>query len=120
MNKNTFYRPRKKRTRRWLLFLLKLALWLFIVGLLGGIGIFTFYTKDLPNLNQLNEPKEERPICIYVSIGQKESKTARIVAELASLGAMEYTIVVAATASDPCPMQFLSPYTGKSVHLLVS
>jgi len=50
--------------------------------------------------------------CIYVAIGQKRSTVAQIVRTLEENGAMEYTIVVAATASDPAPMQFLAPYTG--------
>ena len=50
--------------------------------------------------------------CIYVAIGQKRSTVAQIVRQLEENGAMEYTIVVAATASDPAPMQFLAPYTG--------
>ncbi len=63
-------------------------------------------------LNQLNEPKETRPICIYVAIGQKESKTARIAALLAEKGAMEYTTIVSAPASSPAAFQFLAPYGG--------
>ncbi len=50
--------------------------------------------------------------CIYVAIGQKRSTVAQIVRTLEEQGAMEYSIVVAATASDPAPMQFLAPYTG--------
>ena len=50
--------------------------------------------------------------CIYVAIGQKRSTVAQIVRTLEENGAMEYTIVVAATASDPAPLQFLAPYTG--------
>ncbi|MCS7280332.1 MAG: F0F1 ATP synthase subunit alpha [Desulfobacterota bacterium] len=50
--------------------------------------------------------------CIYVAIGQKRSSVARIIDILRTYGAMEYTIVVAATASDPAPMQFLAPYAG--------
>ncbi|MDE2079533.1 MAG: F0F1 ATP synthase subunit alpha [Patescibacteria group bacterium] len=63
-------------------------------------------------LNQMNEPKETRPICIYVAIGQKESKTARIVALLEEKGAMAYTAVVSASASTPAAFQFLAPYAG--------
>ena len=63
-------------------------------------------------LNQLNEPKETRPLCIYVAIGQKESKTARIVSLLAERGAMEYTAIVSAGASTPAAFQFLAPYAG--------
>lgn len=66
-------------------------------------------------LNQLHEPIETRPICIYVAIGQKESKTARIVAKLKDAGAMDYTIVVNAPASDPAALQFLAPYSGVSM-----
>ncbi len=50
--------------------------------------------------------------CVYVAIGQKEGKVARIVNELKKRGAMEYTIVVASGASDPAAMQFLAPYAG--------
>jgi F-type H+/Na+-transporting ATPase subunit alpha len=50
--------------------------------------------------------------CIYVAIGQKRSTVAQLVKILEENGAMEYSIVVAATASDPAPMQFLAPYTG--------
>ncbi|MDO8558391.1 MAG: F0F1 ATP synthase subunit alpha [bacterium] len=63
-------------------------------------------------LNQLNEPPETRPICIYVAIGQKESKVARMVAELSRRGAMEYTIVVSASASDSAPLWYIAPYAG--------
>lgn len=51
-------------------------------------------------------------ICIYVAIGQKINKVAQIVAKLEELGAMDHTIVVSATASDPAPMQYLAPYSG--------
>jgi F-type H+/Na+-transporting ATPase subunit alpha len=50
--------------------------------------------------------------CIYVAIGQKRSTVAQIVRALEEAGAMEYSIVVAATASEPAPLQFLAPYTG--------
>jgi F-type H+-transporting ATPase subunit alpha len=50
--------------------------------------------------------------CIYVAVGQKRSTVAQLVKTLEENGAMEYSIVVAATASDPAPMQFLAPYTG--------
>lgn len=54
-------------------------------------------------------------ICIYVAIGQKTSKIAQIVAKLESLGAMKHTIVVAATAADPAPMQYIAPYAGTAI-----
>jgi F-type H+/Na+-transporting ATPase subunit alpha len=53
--------------------------------------------------------------CVYVAIGQKRSTVAQIVKTLEDAGAMEYTIVVAATASEPAPLQFLAPYTGASM-----
>jgi F-type H+/Na+-transporting ATPase subunit alpha len=67
-------------------------------------------------------------ICIYVAIGQKRSTVAQVVKTLTDLGAMDYTIVVAATASDPTPMQYIAPYSGcalgeyfrdKGMHALV-
>jgi F-type H+-transporting ATPase subunit alpha len=66
-------------------------------------------------LNQKNEPEATRPICIYVAIGQKESKTAKLVAELAERGAMEYSIVVTAPASAPAALQFLAPFAGATI-----
>jgi F-type H+-transporting ATPase subunit alpha len=51
-------------------------------------------------------------ICIYVAIGQKRSTVAQVVNKLRENGAMEYTIVVSASASEPAPLQFISPYTG--------
>jgi F-type H+/Na+-transporting ATPase subunit alpha len=51
-------------------------------------------------------------ICVYVAIGQKTSKVAQIVAKLEQAGAMEYTTVVSASASDPAPLQYLAPYSG--------
>ena len=66
-------------------------------------------------LNQISEPKETRPICIYVAIGQKESKIARIVGELEERGAMAYTVVVVAGASDAAALQYLAPFTGATI-----
>ena len=51
-------------------------------------------------------------ICIYVAIGQKRSTVAQVVDKLQTYGAMDYTIVVAATASEPAPLQFIAPYSG--------
>ncbi len=53
--------------------------------------------------------------CIYVAIGQKRSSVARLVDVLTAQGAMEYTIIVAATASDPAPLQYLAPFSGTSM-----
>ncbi len=66
-------------------------------------------------LNQKSEPKETRPICIYVSIGQKESKTARLVALLRERGALEYSIIVDAGASAPAALQYLAPFAGAAI-----
>ena len=62
------------------------------------------------NDNAKNE--SEKLYCIYVAIGQKRSSVARIVKTLEEHNALDYTIVVAATASEPAPLQFLAPYTG--------
>jgi F-type H+-transporting ATPase subunit alpha len=59
--------------------------------------------------------KGENIICVYVAIGQKQSKIARIVSKLEEAGAMEYTIVVGASASDSPAMLYLAPYTGVSI-----
>jgi F-type H+-transporting ATPase subunit alpha len=53
--------------------------------------------------------------CVYVAIGQKRSTVAQLVKKLEEAGALEYTIVVAATASDPAPMQFLAPYSATAM-----
>lgn len=53
--------------------------------------------------------------CIYVAIGQKRSTVAQVVEKLRQFGALEYTVVVSASASDPAPMQFLAPYTGAAI-----
>lgn len=58
------------------------------------------------------DDEKRKLYCIYVAIGQKRSTVAQLVRTLEEQGAMEYSIVVAATASDPAPMQFLAPYTG--------
>ena len=65
------------------------------------------------NQKQVNEGDDEsaKLYCIYVAVGQKRSTVAQIVKTLEENGAMDYTIVVAATASDPAPMQFLAPFT---------
>ena len=66
------------------------------------------------NQKEINKSNDEskKLYCIYVAIGQKRSSVAQIVKTLEEAGALEYTIVVAATASDPAPLQFLAPYTG--------
>ena len=64
-------------------------------------------------INQKYTHETDNPVyCVYVAIGQKASTVASLVSELEAQGAMEYTIVVAANASDPAPMQYISPYAG--------
>ena len=58
------------------------------------------------------DDESKKLYCIYVAVGQKRSTVAQIVKTLEDYGAMEYSIVVAATASEPAPLQFLAPYTG--------
>ena len=66
------------------------------------------------NQKEINKSGKEKDklYCIYVAIGQKRSTVAQIVKSLEEAGAMEYTTIVSATASDPAPLQFLAPYTG--------
>ena len=59
--------------------------------------------------------KGQDVICIYVAVGQKESKVARILGELTKRGAMDYTIIVSAGASDPAALSFLAPYAGAAI-----
>jgi F-type H+-transporting ATPase subunit alpha len=66
-------------------------------------------------INQKNEPADKRPICIYVAIGQKQSTVARVAKTLEDNGAMEYSIIVSASASDPASMLYLAPYTGCAI-----
>ncbi len=66
-------------------------------------------------INQKYEPKETRPLCIYVAIGQKRSKTASIMAKLQEAGAMEYTTIVATSASEASPLLFLAPFAGMAI-----
>ena len=61
-------------------------------------------------INQKDQPN--RPICIYVAVGQKRSTVANVVKTLEDAGAMEYSIVVAATASEPAPLLYIAPYSG--------
>ncbi|HVB40128.1 MAG TPA: F0F1 ATP synthase subunit alpha, partial [Terriglobales bacterium] len=71
--------------------------------------------KTAVALDTIVNSKGKDLICIYVAIGQKRSTVAQVVATLERYGAMEYTIVVAATASDPAPMLYLAPYAGCAI-----
>lgn len=63
----------------------------------------------------LSDQETDKIYCVYVAIGQKRSTVAQVVKKLQEAGAMDYTVVVAATASDPATLQFLAPYTGCSI-----
>ncbi len=65
--------------------------------------------------HQHSKDEKDKIYCIYVAIGQKNSSVARIVKQLEEAGALEYTIVVSATVSDPAPLQFLAPYIGCTI-----
>jgi F-type H+-transporting ATPase subunit alpha len=69
------------------------------------------------NQKYLNKASDEKKhmYCVYVSVGQKRSTVAQLVKELEEQGALEYSIIIAATASDPAPMQYLAPYTGAAM-----
>ncbi|WP_223477415.1 F0F1 ATP synthase subunit alpha [Oricola indica] len=62
-----------------------------------------------------NGPEKEKLFCVYVAVGQKRSTVAQFVKVLEERGAMEYSVVIAATASDPAPMQYLAPFAGCTI-----
>src|SRR5512144_1530117 len=68
--------------------------------------------KTAVAIDKIINNKPNNLMCFYVAIGQKQSTVARVVDKLKQFGAMEYTTVIAANASDPAPMQYLAPYTG--------
>lgn len=74
-----------------------------------AVAIDTFINQKEANSGT---DESKKLYCIYVAVGQKRSTVAQIVRQLEENGAMEYSIVVAATASEPAPLQFLAPYTG--------
>ncbi|MBN8849837.1 MULTISPECIES: F0F1 ATP synthase subunit alpha [unclassified Sphingomonas] len=74
-----------------------------------AVAIDTFINQKSTNKGG---DETKKLYCIYVAVGQKRSTVAQIVRQLEENGAMEYSIVVAATASEPAPLQFLAPYTG--------
>jgi F-type H+-transporting ATPase subunit alpha len=75
----------------------------------SAVALDTFINQRTANAG---DDESQKLYCIYVAIGQKRSTVAQIVRALEENGAMEYSIVVAATASEPAPLQFLAPYTG--------
>lgn len=68
--------------------------------------------KTAVAIDTIINQKGQNMICVYVAIGQKESKIARIVAQLKDAGALDYTIIVNASASEPAALQYLAPYAG--------
>ena len=79
-----------------------------------AIAVDTFINQKAVN-DAAGKDDGKKLFCIYVAVGQKRSTVAQIVRALEENGAMEYSIVVAATASDPAPMQFLAPYTAAAM-----
>ena len=71
--------------------------------------------KTAVAIDTIINQKGKDVICVYVAIGQKASTVAQVVKKLEDYGAMDYTIVVSATASDPAAMQYLAPYTGVAI-----
>lgn len=71
--------------------------------------------KTAVAIDTIINQKGKDVICIYVAIGQKASTVAQVVQKLEDYGAMDYTVVVSATASDPAAMQFLAPYSGVAI-----
>jgi F-type H+-transporting ATPase subunit alpha len=78
----------------------------------GKTAIILDTILNQKKVNDAAENDAEKLFCIYVAIGQKRSSVAQLVKVLEEHGAMDYSIIVAATASEPAPMQFLAPYTG--------
>ncbi len=78
-----------------------------------AIALDTFINQKFINNNAKND--SDKLFCIYVAVGQKRSTVAQFVRALEENGALEYSIIVAATASEPAPMQFLAPYTAAAM-----
>ena len=79
-----------------------------------AIAIDTFLNQKSTN-DKAGKDDTKKLFCIYVAVGQKRSTVAQIVKTLEERGALEYSIIVAATASDPAPMQFLAPYSAAAM-----
>ena len=79
----------------------------------SAVAVDTILNQKNVNANATSEG--EKLYCIYVAIGQKRSTVAQIVKTLEERGALDYTIVVAATASEPAPLQFLAPFSGTAM-----
>jgi F-type H+-transporting ATPase subunit alpha len=71
--------------------------------------------KTAVALDTIINQKGQNVICVYVAIGQKQSTVAQVVKTLQEYGAMDYTVIVSASASEPAPMQYLAPYAGSAI-----
>ncbi|MFN3385800.1 MAG: F0F1 ATP synthase subunit alpha [Candidatus Thermochlorobacter sp.] len=80
-----------------------------------AVAIDTIINQANINRSLPPERKGETMYCIYVAVGQKGSSVAQVVGTLEKYGAMEYTTVISATASDPAPMQFIAPFAGAAL-----
>ncbi len=78
----------------------------------GKTAIIVDTILNQKKINDQAKSDKDKLFCVYVAVGQKRSTVAQVVKTLKDHGAMDYTIVVAATASDPAPMQFIAPYSG--------
>ena len=78
----------------------------------SAVAVDTFINQKGVNAGT---DEKKKLYCVYVAVGQKRSTVAQLVRTLTEQGAMDYSIVVAATASDPAPLQFLAPYTGTAM-----
>src|ERR1017187_9409578 len=80
-----------------------------------AIAIDTIINQKYTHSEEAKNLDIKPVFCIYVAIGQKSSTVAQVVAKLQESGAMEYTTIIAATASDPAPLQFIAPYSGATL-----
>ncbi|HSX40943.1 MAG TPA: F0F1 ATP synthase subunit alpha, partial [Candidatus Saccharimonadales bacterium] len=81
-----------------------------------GLGKTAIAIDTIINQKAVSKSKTQQPmICVYVAIGQKQSTVAQIIDKLKQTGAMDYTIIVSAPASDPAALQYLAPYAGCAI-----
>ena len=81
-----------------------------------GIGKTAIAIDTIINQKQINATKGAKPVyCVYVAIGQKQSTIAQVIEKLKETGALEYTIIVVASASEPAALQYLAPYAGVAI-----
>merc|ERR1719453_755892 len=81
-----------------------------------SVGVVIFGNDSIINQKPMHDSNDPSALyCIYVAVGQKRSTVAQIMKQLEDAGAMQYTTIVAATASDSAPLQFLAPYSGCSM-----